>query len=136
MIKRIAMWSGPRNISTAMMRSWQARGDTHVVDEPFYAYYLSETGLDHPDAAEVIEVHESNWKKVVDSLQSNPPLSLSIFYQKHMAHHLLANIDRAWICGMTGFNSFPLSISRLLRESILSNATISSLKVVFFNRSG
>ena len=101
MIKRIAMWSGPRNISTAMMRSWQARGDTHVIDEPFYAHYLSKTGLDHPGAEEVLEVHESNWQRVVDSLQSNPPPPLSIYYQKHMAHHLLANIDRAWICQMT-----------------------------------
>ena len=56
---RLAMWSGPRNISTALMRSWENRPDTRVVDEPLYAYYLSETGLDHPGRDEVIAAGET-----------------------------------------------------------------------------
>ena len=62
---RIAMWSGPRNISTAMMRSWGNRPDTVVVDEPFYAHYLDVTRADHPGADEVIKAGERDWQKVV-----------------------------------------------------------------------
>ena len=62
---RIAMWSGPRNISTAMLRSWGNRRDTVVVDEPLYAYYLKATGKDHPMAQEVIATGETDWRKVV-----------------------------------------------------------------------
>ena len=62
----IAMWSGPRNISTAMMRSWENRPDTVVVDEPFYAFYLKETGTNHPGAEEVIAGGETDWRKVVE----------------------------------------------------------------------
>ena len=65
---RIAMWSGPRNISTAMMRSWENRPDTFVCDEPLYAYYLERTALDHPGASEIIDRHESDWRRVVDWL--------------------------------------------------------------------
>jgi hypothetical protein len=67
-IVRIAMWSGPRNISTAMMRAWGNRQDTFVVDEPFYAYYLKATGIQHPGAEEVIATGETNWRKAVQQL--------------------------------------------------------------------
>ena len=62
------MWSGPRNISTAMMRSWENRGDTAVWDEPFYAYYLDSTGIQHPVDAEVIAAGETDWRRVVERL--------------------------------------------------------------------
>src|SRR6188474_2763322 len=62
---RIAMWSGPRNISTAMMRAWGNRDDTVVIDEPFYAYYLKMTGIEHPGADEVIAIGETDWRKIV-----------------------------------------------------------------------
>ena len=65
---RIAMWSGPRNISTALLRSWGNRSDTAVWDEPLYAFYLKETGIAHPGAAEVIAHHEPDWQKVVAAL--------------------------------------------------------------------
>jgi hypothetical protein len=94
---RIAMWSGPRNISTAMMRSWGNRADTSVCDEPLYAHYLRETGLDHPGAAEVIARHEPDWRKVVEALLGPVPGGRAIYYQKHMAHHLLPGIDRGWL---------------------------------------
>jgi hypothetical protein len=91
------MWSGPRNISTAMMRSWGNRPDTFVCDEPLYAHYLQQTGIDHPGAAEVIAGHEPDWRKVVEWLTSDIPEGKSVFFQKQMAHHLLPRIDRAWL---------------------------------------
>src|SRR3954452_24400262 len=82
---RIAMWSGPRNISTAMMRSWGNRPDTFVCDEPLYAHYLQQTGIDHPGAAEVIAGHEPDWRKVVEWLTGEIPDGKSVFFQKQMA---------------------------------------------------
>jgi Sulfotransferase domain len=98
---RIAMWSGPRNISTAMMRAWGNRPDTFVCDEPLYAHYLLATRIAHPGADEVIEHHESDWRKVAAWLTSPVPEGKAIFYQKHMAHHLLPNIDRGWLEHLT-----------------------------------
>src|SRR5688572_30721686 len=89
---RIAMWSGPRNISTALLRSWENREDTVVVDEPFYANYLARTGVDHPGREEVITAGETDWRRVIDSLIGPLPNGSSISYQKHMAHHLLPEI--------------------------------------------
>ncbi|MCP4192962.1 MAG: HAD family hydrolase [Planctomycetaceae bacterium] len=93
----IAMWSGPRNISTALMRSFENRPDTFVCDEPFYAHYLSHTGYNHPDKDLICEQHETNWQKVVEQLTNPPSAETSIFYQKQMAHHLLDHIDRSWL---------------------------------------
>jgi len=113
---RIAMWSGPRNISTAMMRSWGNRPDTAVVDEPFYAYYLEETKKPHPGAAQVIARGETDWRRVVDQLTKAPvPGDKGIFFQKQMTHHLLPEIGRDWISHMT--NCFLI---RDPREVILS----------------
>ena len=98
---RIAMWSGPRNISTAMMRAWGNRGDTVVVDEPFYAYYLKATGKQHPGAEEVIATGEIDWRKVVAQLTGAVPNDTSIFFQKQMTHHLLPEVDRRWLDEVT-----------------------------------
>lgn len=98
---RLAMWSGPRNISTAMMRSWGNRPDTFVCDEPFYAHYLQTTGREHPGADEVIATGETDWRKVVARLIGDVPNGKRIFYQKQMTHHLLPHIDRAWLGAMT-----------------------------------
>ena len=98
---RIAMWSGPRNISTAMMRSWGNRGDSFVCDEPFYAHYLQQTKLLHPGAAETISHHETDWQKVVAWLTGPIPEFETVFYQKHMAHHLLADIGLDWLTSVT-----------------------------------
>src|SRR5437763_15500436 len=94
---RIAMWSGPRNISTAMMRSWGNRDDTAVVDEPLYACYLAATSKPHPGAENVIAAGETNWRIVVRQLTEANPSGKRIFYQKHMTHHLLPQIDREWL---------------------------------------
>ena len=94
---RIAMWSGPRNISTAMMRSFGSRPDTAVTDEPLYAHYLKVTGVAHPGRDDVLAAHESDWRKVADQLTGPVPGGRAIWYQKHMAHHLLPMIERAWL---------------------------------------
>ncbi|HEY1722337.1 MAG TPA: hypothetical protein VGG27_13930 [Magnetospirillaceae bacterium] len=96
-IVRIAMWSGPRNISTAMMRAFENRPDTAVLDEPFYAAYLAKTGLDHPMRAEVLASQPTDPAAVVASLLGPPPDGRSVFYQKHMTHHMLPSFDRDWI---------------------------------------
>jgi hypothetical protein len=95
--KHIAVWSGPRNISTALMRSWGNRPDTFVCDEPLYAHYLLKTGIAHPGAEEVIRHHETDWRKVADWLTGPIPAGKTIFYQKHMTHHLLPEIERGWL---------------------------------------
>jgi hypothetical protein len=98
---RIAMWSGPRNISTAMLRSFGSRPDTAVSDEPLYAHYLKVTGVDHPGRDEVIAAHESDWRQVARALTGPVPGGRAIWYQKHMAHHLLPMIGRGWLDELT-----------------------------------
>jgi Sulfotransferase domain len=94
---RLAMWSGPRNISTAMMRSFENRDDCVVSDEPLYAAFLKQTGLDHPGAAEVIADGECDWRKVTARLTGAIPENKALWYQKHMSHHLLDGMDHQWI---------------------------------------
>jgi hypothetical protein len=96
--RRIAMWSGPRNSSTALMRSWENRPDTAVVDEPLYAHYLQQTGVAHPGANEIIRSQETDWRRVVDHLTiGDLPFGKSIYYQKQMTHHLLPDVGREWL---------------------------------------
>lgn len=94
---RIAMWSGPRNISTAMMRSFGNRPDTSVIDEPFYAAYLTLSGIAHPLREDTLARHESDWEKVANALTGPVPDRRTIFYQKHMTHHMLPQIGRDWM---------------------------------------
>lgn len=96
-VLRIAMWSGPRNISTAMMRAWENRSDCTVTDEPFYAAYLAATGIDHPGREEVIASGERDWRKVVAWLLGPPPEGRSIWYQKQMCQHILPHMEIDWI---------------------------------------
>lgn len=98
-----------------MMRSWGNRPDTLVVDEPFYAFYLKSTGKKHPGADEVIASEETGWRKVIERLTGAIPDDKRLFYQKQMTHHLLPEIDREWLVGMT--NCFLI---RDPREVILS----------------
>ena len=99
-VVRVAMWSGPRNISTAMMRAWENRGDCAVSDEPLYAHYLDRTGLDHPAREEVIAEGDTDWRRVVEALLGPVPGDAAVWYQKHMTHHLLPHMDHAWIAGL------------------------------------
>jgi hypothetical protein len=98
---RIAMWSGPRNISTALMRAWENRDDTVVVDEPLYAHYLATTGRDHPGRDEVIASQSTDWRVVTDQLREPLPPGITISYAKHMAHHLLPSVGREWLGGFS-----------------------------------
>ena len=94
---RIAMWSGPRNISTAMMRSFGARPDTAVIDEPFYAAYLAATSLNHPMREEVLASQSKDWRDVAAALIGPMPKGKSIYYQKHMTHHMLPHFGLDWM---------------------------------------
>ena len=91
------MWSGPRNLSTAMMRAFENRADCTVSDEPFYAAYLAETGLDHPMREEVLASQPTDWRVVAAELTGPAPGNAPLWYQKHMTHHMLPAFGRAWI---------------------------------------
>ena len=98
---RIAMWSGPRNISTAMMRAFENRPDTVVSDEPFYAAYLQATGLDHPMRQDILAAQPTDWREVVAAITGPVPGDRAVWYQKHMTHHMLPGFGRDWIDGVT-----------------------------------
>ncbi|MGB7287711.1 MAG: hypothetical protein WBC71_12330 [Salaquimonas sp.] len=97
----IAMWSGPRNLSTAMMRSFGARPDCTAFDEPFYAAYLQETGLCHPMYREIIADGETDPQKVVSNCLTPPQAPKKLSYQKHMTHHMVDGFDVSWINKVT-----------------------------------
>jgi hypothetical protein len=98
---RLAMWSGPRNISTAMMRAFENRSDCVVSDEPLYAAFLQQTGLDHPGRDEVIAAGERDWRTVAGALTGPVPGGRPLWYQKHMSHHLLDGMAHDWIHALT-----------------------------------
>ena len=91
------MWSGPRNISTAMMRAFENRQDTSVSDEPFYAAYLAESGLLHPMRAEILTSQPQDPERVISEITGPVPNGREVWYQKHMTHHMLPSFDRSWI---------------------------------------
>jgi hypothetical protein len=108
-VTRIAMWSGPRTVSTALMRAWENRPDTAVTDEPLYAFYLDRTGLDHPGRDKVIASQPADWRVVLAGLADAPlPPGVTIGYAKHMTHHLLPEVDRAALA--------PLRHAHLIRD--------------------
>ena len=127
---RIAMWSGPRNISTAMMRSWGNRADTAVIDEPFYAFYLERTGKKHPGAHEVIANGETDWRKAVERLTGPIPDGKRILYQKQMTHHLLPQVDRQWLGAVT--NCFLIRDPREVIASYIKKNPDSALEDLGF----
>ena len=92
MTLHIAMWSGPRNLSTAMMRSFGSRSDTFVSDEPFYGSFLKQTGADHPMRDETIGVMDCDWQSVMGKLRGEAPTGSPVWYQKHMWHHMTGPI--------------------------------------------
>jgi hypothetical protein len=98
---RIAMWSGPRNLSTAMMYAFGARPDFAVVDEPFYAAYLTLTGLKHPMRNEIIASQPTNPEPVIDQLLGPIQAKKPHFYQKHMAQHMIDGVPRDWVAQVT-----------------------------------
>lgn len=99
MTLRIAMWSGPRNISTAMMRSWENRSDCSVVDEPFYAAYLSATGLEHPCWEEILASQDNDYQQVVNAITGNE-VATPLYYMKLMTQHIPTGLDMGWCNGL------------------------------------
>ncbi len=96
MTVRICLWSGPRNISTATMRSFEARGDCAVWDEPFYGYYLKATGLDHPGRDETLAEWPIDPAEIMAACVGDPPGGKAEFFQKHMCQHMLPELDLSW----------------------------------------
>lgn len=101
MTLRIAMWSGPRNLSTAMMRSFSSRADTYVSDEPFYGCFLKESGAGHPMRDEIIAAMDCDWRSVLEGLKGEPPEPVPVWYQKHMWHHMTGPIGYDDFAGFT-----------------------------------
>ena len=91
------MWSGPRNISTAMMRAWENRLDTAVWDEPFYGPFLDITGIDHPGRAECLAVLETDPELIRERVLGAVPGGRAIHYQKHMTHHMVPGVPLDWV---------------------------------------
>jgi hypothetical protein len=103
------MWSGPRTVSTALMRSWENRPDTVVSDEPLYAFYLHRTALAHPGHQTIIASQPTGWREVLSQQTSAPlPPGIAVSYAKHMTHHLLPEVDRAALA--------PLRHAHLIRD--------------------
>ena len=128
MATRIAMWSGPRNISTALMRSFGARSDAVVVDEPFYAAYLARTGLEHPMRAEILASQPQDWREVVTQLFAPLPAGRGVHYQKHMTHHMLPEIGRDWLAQCQ--NAFLIrSPAAVLASYVQKRAEVSLLDI-------
>ena len=123
---RIAMWSGPRNISTALMRSWGNRSDCAVVDEPLYAFYLNKTGLDHPGREETLATQPHDWQTVAEYLTGPIPGNKAIWYQKQMAHHLLPEVEQSWLSELE--NCFLIRDPREMLTSLIDFIPMPSAK--------
>ena len=130
---KIFMWSGPRNISTALMRSFENRSDTYVWDEPFYAYYLSKTNINHPLKKEIIEKYDTNEKVIIKKILEKTPQNKNIFYQKHMTHHILKETNIDWI--KQGINCFLLrKPSKVISSYIKKQKLFNSDEIGFPNQ--
>ncbi|MBC8406734.1 MAG: HAD family hydrolase [Planctomycetes bacterium] len=114
---RLAMWSGPRNVSTALMRAFDSRSDCFVSDEPLYGYYLSKHGLPHPIAEQIMASMATDWQSITHHLTGPIPHGRQLWYQKHMSHHLLDEIPRDWLCQLT--NVFLVREPRAMLASLL-----------------
>ena len=121
---RIAMWSGPRNISTALMRSFGNRPDTFVTDEPLYGHFLKKTGIQHPGREEIIQSQNTDWKKITGELCGTIPTNKSVWYQKHMVHHITGNMNFEWTKYLT--NCFLIRHPRDVITSYKKKYTITS----------
>lgn len=124
------MWSGPRNLSTAMMRSFEARGDAAVTDEPFYAAYLHRTGLNHPLRDAVIASQSCDPREVAAALLGPVPGGRPLWYQKHMTLHLLTEFDRGWLAHVS--NAFLIREPRAVLASYAAKRTEVTLADIGF----
>lgn len=141
-MQRIAMWSGPRNISTALMRAFENRADTCVIDEPLYAYYLKSTGVDHPGRDGIIAAYDTDYDAVTTYLSEGIPGKCEIFYQKQMAHHVQADDALDWLSELCNVflirdpKAMLLSLSKVLPAVTLHDTGLpQQLRLVEFLRS-
>ncbi len=125
----IYMWSGPRNISTALMRSFENRPDTEVLDEPFYSYYLFETGKNHPMKNEIIKNYQYKENKIIKMITKKKD---NIFYQKHMSHHILEETSLNWL--KTGINCFLIRDPSYVINSYIKKNKLSESKELGYSK--
>ena len=123
------MWSGPRNISTALLRSFSNRDDTIVYDEPFYSYYLKETNLNHPMKDEIIDFYPTKENEVIKSILENKK---GIYYQKHMTHHILDKTNIEWL--KKGINCFLIRHPSKVINSYIKKNTLQNITDIGFNQ--
>jgi hypothetical protein len=123
---RIAMWSGPRNISTATMRAFENRDDTEVSDEPFYAAFLAATGAEHPMREEVIASQPNDWHDVAKACSGPAPGGSPVWYQKQMCHHMLPEFGLDWLGACT--NAFLIRPPEQVLASYLAKRTMVTLE--------
>ncbi len=125
MTTRIAMWSGPRNISTAMMRSFGARSDCAVSDEPFYGAYLKQSGEPQPMADEIIADMDCDWGSIATEMRGPAPDAKAVWYQKHMPHHMIDAV---------GISDFPDHVHAFLirePERVIASYAVKRVQVKF-----
>ena len=127
----IYMWSGPRNISTALMRAFENREDTKVFDEPLYAYYLKKTNLDHPMKEEILNTHPSDVNEIIN-LITKKDNNYKIFFQKHMTHHILDETKLDWI--NKGKNFFLIRDPAKVIVSYLRKNTLKTIQDVGYKK--
>ena len=127
----IFMWSGPRNLSTALMRSFENRKDTYVLDEPFYAYYLKKNGLNHPMKKEIINHYSVSQNKIIKLITSKPE-NEKIFYQKHMTQHIIKNTNLDWI--RNGYNCFLISHPAKVINSYIKKNSLRNIDDIGFKK--
>ena len=125
------MWSGPRNLSTALMRSFENRNDTKVIDEPFYAYYLKKTQLDHPMKNEIINYYPTSQKQILKIITSKTHNN-EIFYQKHMTHHIIKNTRLDWL--NSGYNCFLIRHPAKVINSYIKKNNLLSIDDIGFKK--
>ena len=123
------MWSGPRNLSTALMRSFENRDDTKVLDEPLYSYYLNKTKKNHPMSKEIIEYYETDINKLITLISKNTT-DKKIYYQKHMTHHILEETSLSWI--KNGINIFLIRNPKDVLLSYIKKNNINNINDIGF----
>ena len=124
------MWSGPRNLSTALMRSFENRNDTIVHDEPFYAYYLFKTQLNHPMKNEIIKSYPFTQNEIIKKITKNP--KNKIYYQKHMTHHIIKNTKLTWI--KKGYNCFLIRHPSKVINSYIQKNSLRNINDIGFKK--
>jgi len=127
----IFMWSGPRNLSTALMRSFENRKDTFVLDEPFYAYYLKKTGTNHPMKKEIIKNYPITQNKILKMITTKPKNN-KIFYQKHMTHHILKNTRLDWL--KKGYSCFLIRHPAKVINSYIKKNNLKNINDIGFKK--